>query len=359
MNQQKQVRRENGRVLATRQVYKKLTKRRMYWLVLALLAVVSLLFIDILTGPAWLTPKEVFAGLFQPTAVPANTQIIVRLMRLPIALMAVVVGASLGVAGAEMQTILNNPLASPYTLGVSSAASFGAALAIVLGRGIGPVSELWLVPTNAFVFAILSSLLINLIAKTRYGAVHTIILTGVAFSFLFTSLLSFLQYVAHENELQAIVFWMFGSLQGATWNQIAIVSLVLLLTLPLLIRNAWRLTALKLGDGKVKSMGINVEQLRLNVLILIAVLTAVSVCFVGSIGFVGLVAPHLARWLVGDDQRFLLPGSALLGAIMLSVSSIASKLLIPGAIFPVGITTSIIGIPFLLVIILSAKRPYS
>jgi iron complex transport system permease protein len=339
--------------------YHKLIKRKLTVILSAVVLLAALLILDLMTGPAGLSLKEVLWAILSPGSSSKQTFVIVWLMRLPIAAMALAVGASLGVAGAEMQTILDNPLASPYTLGISSAASFGAALAIVAGKELIPVSQVLVVPVNAFIFALISSLLVYAVAKTKRGASHTIILAGVAFSFLFTSLLSFLQFMAKEDEMQAIVFWMFGSLEAATWTKVGIVALVLFISLPFLFGDAWKLTALKFGDSKAKSMGLNVGWLKLKVLIIISVMTAVSVCFTGTIGFLGLVAPHIARSFVGEDQRFLVPCSAIFGAIMLSFASIVSKTIISGTIFPVGITTSLIGIPFLLAIILKKRRSYT
>ena len=341
-----------------RQLYTGIIQRRVRLVTILSVALLLLFIIDVCTGPAWLSPASVFSALFTPCDVDPKTYTIVCVIRTPIALMALVVGASLGAAGAELQTILGNPLASPYTLGISSAASFGAALAIVLGRSIIPVSEIYLVPVNAFIFAMLSSLLIYALVKAKYGGSQTIVLAGVVFSFLFNSLVSLLEYVAKENEFEAIVFWMFGSLQNATWAKVGVVAALFALTLPFLIRDAWKLTALKLGDSKARSMGVNTERLGLKVILLVSVMTAISVSFVGTIGFIGLVAPHVARSFAGEDQRFFLPSSALAGAVMLSFASIVSKMILPGAIFPVGITTSFIGVPFLLFIILRQKRTY-
>jgi len=345
-------------LLTPRQLYRQITVRK-WWVLLGGTAVLLTLFIiDIITGPAWLSPAGVFSTLLSPQQATPKDYTIVWVIRAPIAVMALLVGASLGTAGAELQTILDNPLASPYTLGISSAASFGAALAIVLGKSLLPVRELFIVPLNAFAFAMLSSLCIYAIAKVKQAAAGTIVLTGIVFSFLFNSLVSFLQYIARENEFQAIMFWMFGSLQSANWTKVALVAGVLLITLPILFLDAWKLTALTMGDHRAQSMGINTSRLRFKIILLVSVLTAIPVCFVGTIGFVGLVAPHVARFFTGEDQRFFLPCSALAGAIMLSFASIVSKTILPGSIFPVGITTSFIGIPFLLFILLRQKKSY-
>ena len=144
----------------------------------------------------------------------------------------------------------------------------------------------------------------------------------------------------------------------ATWPKVAIVGVTILIVIPFFLRDAWKLTAIRLGDSKAKSLGINVERLRIKSLILISLLTSIAVCFVGIIGFIGLVSPHIARMLVGEDQRYYVPASLLGGALLLSVSSIVSKIIIPGAIFPIGIATSCIGVPFFLYLILRRRSEF-
>jgi len=341
-----------------RELYAKATWRK-YVLLLSLAATcIVTLIIDVSTGPAQLPISEVFKTIISPTQSDPTIHVIVWVIRLPMALMAILIGASLAIAGAEMQTILDNPLASPYTLGVSAAAGFGAALAMVLGVGVIPHAETVLIPLNAFIFSMLACLLIFFISKIKGVSTETMVLAGNALLFLFNSLLALLQYLASEEELQAVVFWLFGSLLKATWPKLGIVATVLLITTPLLLVDAWKLTALRLGDEKAKSLGINVERLRLKVFIWISFLSAAAVCFVGTIGFIGLVGPHVARMFVGEDQRFFLPMSALAGAVLLSAASIGSKVIIPGAIFPIGIVTSFIGVPFFLALILLKRREF-
>ncbi|OEU58596.1 MAG: iron ABC transporter permease [Desulfuromonadales bacterium C00003096] len=340
------------------ELYRKITWRK-YILLLSLAATcIVTLIIDVSTGPAQLPISEVFRTIMSPGQSDPTTHVIVWVIRLPMALMAILIGAALAIAGAEMQTILDNPLASPYTLGVSAAAGFGAALAMVLGVGVIPHAETVLIPLNAFIFSMLACLLIFFISKIKGVSTETMVLAGIALLFLFNSLLALLQYLASEEELQAVVFWLFGSLLKATWPKLGIVTTVLLITTPLLLMDAWKLTALRLGDEKAKSLGINVERLRLKVFIWISFLAAAAVCFVGTIGFIGLVGPHVARMFVGEDQRFFLPMSALAGAALLSAASIGSKLIIPGAIFPIGIVTSFIGVPFFLALILLKRREF-
>ncbi len=351
-------RRTAGLATTSKYIYKHITGRKIS-IILAMAVVAFLLFLlDVSVGPAMLSPGEIFRSIFLPQSMRKVTRFIVWELRLPIALMAIIAGASLAAAGAEMQTILNNPLASPYTLGVSAAAGFGAAVAIVLGFGVVPLGAAIIVPVNAFFFSMLTSIMILALAKKKNLSAETMVLAGIAVLFLFHAGMAVLEYFAAEEELQAIVFWMFGSLSKTTWPKLGFAVMVFVVIVPLLFKDAWKLTALRLGEDKAKSLGVNVERLRLRVLILVSVLTGTVVAFVGTIGFVGLAGPHIARMLVGEDQRYFLPASILCGSVLLSTSSILSKIVIPGTIFPIGIITSFIGVPFLLFLLLRSKRGF-
>lgn len=308
------------------------------------------LLLDVATGPALLSVLEVARAVFGQ-AVEPTVDAIVWSIRLPVALTALVVGASLGLSGAIMQTILNNPLASSYTLGISAGAGFGAALVIVLGASL-PVPEALAIPANAMLFAGIACAGVYLIGGARAATAEALVLAGIALLFLFQALTSLLQLVASPEALQQVVFWLFGSLQKATWAKLGVLALVFAGCLPWLARDVWRLTALKLGDARASALGVNVRALRIRSFVLISCLTGVAVAFVGTIGFVGLVAPHVARMLGGEDQRSFLPLSALAGAALLSLASVASKALVPGAVFPIGIVTSLIGVPFFVWLVL-------
>lgn len=322
---------------------------------LIILVTISFL-VDISTGPARLSIIDVVKSLTNSDSVGSQTNIIVKIIRLPIATMALLVGACLAIAGTEMQAILNNSLASPYTLGISSAASFGAALSLMFGNSVLPeIVQDIATPIFAFVFSLGSSLVIYTIGKFRKDRA-TIILTGIAIGFLFSALNSILTYFVSDEVLRGITNWSQGNILGATWSKNTIVFVVFIIVTPFLFKDSWKLTALCLGDSTAKSLGVQVERLRTKVLVLTSVITAIAVCFVGTIGFVGLVAPYIAKNLVGEEQRFYIPVSLLTGAFMLSISSILSKTVIPGGQIPLGIITSIIGIPFLLMLILKKGR---
>ncbi|MEZ3499203.1 FecCD family ABC transporter permease [Pantoea sp. KPR_PJ] len=332
--------------------YHQVLRRRMLMIAVLVLAIVASLVLDFTLGPAGLSLPTLLQSLLHPDAVDAGTRVIVWDIRLPYALMAVVVGFCLGLAGAEMQTILNNPLASPFTLGVSSAAAFGAALAIILGIGIPGVPDQWLISANAFVFALFAALMLD--GVTRWTRVSTsgVVLFGIALVFTFNALVSMMQFIASEDTLQGLVFWTMGSLARASWEKLGVLSAAFALLLPFSLLSSWKLTALRLGEDRAISFGIDVRRLRLATLLRISILSALAVAFVGPIGFIGLVAPHIARMIFGEDHRYYLPASALTGALVLSMASVASKNLIPGVIIPVGIVTSLVGVPFFLSIIL-------
>ncbi|MBB5916208.1 iron complex transport system permease protein [Nocardia transvalensis] len=332
--------------------------RRRGLLVLALLILAVVLFVaDVGVGGSGLSLPELLQGVFTPWHAPETVKQIVWNIRMPMSVVGVLVGASLAVAGVQMQTILNNPLAEPYTLGISAAAGFGAALNVVAGVTVIPmVGSLLSMAGTAWIFAMIACAVILGFSLVRGASTETMILLGIAMVFLFTALLSLMQYVASDAQLQQVVFWTMGSLGRADWPQVTLLAVVFCVITPLFRRSAWTLTTLRLGDDRARALGVSVERTRMWVLVGVSVLAATAVAIAGSIGFVGLVGPHAARMLVGENQRHLLPASALCGAILLSGASIASKLLVPGVIVPVGIITSIVGVPVFLVLILTKRR---
>ncbi|WP_376712554.1 MULTISPECIES: FecCD family ABC transporter permease [Photorhabdus] len=332
--------------------YRYILRRRIVMMVFIVLIIGASLVLDFTIGPSGLSLSSLWQTLVSPESMDAGTRVIVWDIRLPYALMAVVIGLSLGLAGAEMQTILNNPLASPSTLGVAQAAAFGAALAIVSGIGIPGVPDQWFISANAFIFALLAALVLDTITRWTRVATSGVVLFGIALVFTFDALVSMMQFIATEDTLQGLVLWTMGSLARATWIKLGVMLLVFVAVFPISMMNSWRLTALRLGEDRAISFGIDVRRLRLGALLRISILAALAVAFVGPIAFVGLIAPHIARMMFGEDHRFYLPASALIGALVLSMASIASKNLIPGVVIPVGIVTALVGVPFFLSIIL-------
>ncbi len=325
------------------------------WLWTSGLAVLAACLLDISQGSGELPLARLLPALWQSEANDPLAHAILWQLRLPIALMAVTVGASLAMAGAQMQTLLHNPLADPFTLGVSAAASVGAGLGLILhldlvqlvlpswqslaGAGLG-------VTLNAFLFALGASLMLWSAQRLPGVGVQTLVLLGIALMFFFNALLGVLQFVASPEALQQLIFWSMGSLERSSWSRLAVLSLVIALCAVVFHRRRSELTALSLGEAQARALGVDVRRLRLSGLMCTALLTATAVSFVGSIGFIGLVAPHIARLLVGEQQQRLLPLSALIGALLLSLTSILSRSLIPGVLLPLGMITALIGLPF-------------
>ncbi|WP_082652500.1 iron ABC transporter permease [Aureimonas sp. AU12] len=315
--------------------------------------------VDIAVGSGTLSLREVAEALLWPGSAEAATRFIVWDLRMPMTLMALVTGVSLSLSGLLMQTILDNPLAEPFTLGVSSAAGFGAALS--LGFSVSVTSALPFLPpelvtaVNAFLFALLAAGLV--LALSRGGtSVQSITLLGIALHFVFSSLLSLVQYMASVDQLQSIVFWLMGSLQRATWLKVAIAGGLCLAALPLVMINAWSLTAMRSFGEEAAVFGVRVRRLRILMLALSALLAGAVTAVVGIIGFIGLVGPHVARMLVGEDHRFTIAATIAVGAVFAVLASLATKTIVPGAVLPLGMVTSLTGLPFFIFLVLRQTR---
>ena len=344
-----------GETLSSIQEYRRTVRRRIAFVILFLAVTAALFLANVMIGSSDITLREVLAILFTGKGQGHKPMIVIQ-VRLPMALMAAVIGASLGIGGCEIQTILRNPIASPYTLGITNAATFGAALGLILHINFLGVPDALAITSNAFFFALLASALVYAFSRMRGAGSHTIILFGMAQNFLFSALTMILQYISDDEDLKSLVFWSMGSLLKSTWKKFWIVAAAVAVCAVVLRRNAWKLTAMSLDDTKAQSLGVNTQRMRRIVILSSSLLTAVAVCFVGTIGFVGMVAPHIARQITGEDQRFFLPMSALVGAVVVSVSFTISKLVIPGVVLPIGLVTSVIGVPFFLTIIFRQMR---
>ncbi len=305
-------------------------------------------------GLGGLSFSQFMDGLLNPSSTqPAS--LIVWQLRLPRVLLAIAGGASLALAGAGLQAILLNPLAEPFLLGVSSAACLGAALAIVLGFTFTPWSQAPLV-LNALIMSCLAASFIYALARLKGAGPRTIILAGLAINFIFSAIVASLQFLAQDAQLRDLMFWMMGSLQmSASYDTVLAVGLSCLLGFAGLISQAGNLNALAAGAETAHSLGVNANRVNLFTLLLTCLLAAVAVAFMGAIGFVGLLAPHLARALWGGDHRYLLPAAALTGAFLLLTADTLARLLLWPLDVPVGIMTALLGGPFLLFLLLKAS----
>lgn len=330
--------------------------RRKLIAISALLLVAFISFVvATVVGPINLSASQLLDALLHPNTAPEQASVVLWDLRLPASVMALLIGASLGLAGGMMQTILDNPLAEPFTLGISAAAAFGAAMSIVLGINLIAHPQFNLALAAALA-ALVAVAVVAAAAVWRGAAAETMILLGIALSFFFQALLSLMQYGATLEALQQIVFWTLGSMQRATWLANGIIGALLAAAVPFVVLNAWRLTALRLGDARAASLGISVSRLRVTTLIVASLLAAASVAFAGVIGFIGLVGPHIARMLVGEDQKFYLPASAAAGALLLTAAHAVSITVKPGLVIPIGIITAIVGVPFFVFLIFSRYR---
>ncbi len=298
------------------------------------------------------------------SAVSPRVEAIIWNIRLPQALTSIAAGAGLAVAGAVMQSILRNPLGSPFTLGISHAAAFGAALAVMLLSGQGPSSALptaatanpWLTTAAAFCFSVIAAMIIISVSRLRGATPEVMVLTGVALGALFTAATMFLQYFADDVQLAAMVFWTFGDTARASWSELAVIGSAALLASLYFIANSWNFNAIDTGDETARSLGVRVEGFRLTAMLLAAMLTAVIIAFLGIIGFVGLVVPHMVRRLIGSDHRFLLPASILSGGLLLLISDTAARLILAPHVLPVSVLTAFIGAPVFIHLIIRGKR---
>jgi iron complex transport system permease protein len=286
-------------------------------------------------------------------------------IRLPQALAAMFAGGGLAISGAVMQAILRNPLGSPYTLGISHAAAFGAAFSVmILGSGIMSSSNVgavtitnpYLTTLSAFFFSIFAAGLIMMVAHLRGTTPEVMVLTGVALGALFTAGTMFLQFFADDMQLAAMVFWTFGDTARASWQELAFIGIILLPCTLFFLANSWNYNAIDAGDETAKGLGVKVQQLRLTSMLLASMLTAVLIAFLGVIGFVGLVVPHMVRRVIGSDHRFLLPASLLAGGGLLLLSDTVARLLLAPHVLPVSVLTAFLGAPMFFWLILRGKN---
>jgi iron complex transport system permease protein len=286
-------------------------------------------------------------------------------IRLPQALAAVVAGVGLSVAGVAMQSILRNPLGSPFTLGISNAGAFGAAVSVVLlgtGRMTSTIASAvvlnnpYLTTMVAFVFCLLATAVILLISKIRGASPEVMVLAGVALSSLFTAGTMFLQYFADDTQLAAVVFWTFGDVGRINWQELGIMTAVVAAACIYFIANRWNYNSIDAGDETAKGLGVNVEWVRNAGMVVAALVSAVIVSFLGVIGFVGLVCPHMVRRIIGDDQRYLIPGSCVMGAILLLASDTVARVIVAPYVLPVAILTAFMGAPVFIYLLLRGYR---
>ncbi|MEW6556071.1 MAG: iron chelate uptake ABC transporter family permease subunit [Elusimicrobiota bacterium] len=325
-------------------------------LILLALGLLMTILVTLTIGPVHIPVGIVIKVLFSkivsiPQTWQDNFQEIILNVRLPRILLGVFAGCALSISGCTMQALFRNPMASPYVCGVASGGAFGASLIIVLG-----ISQVLVMPV-AFFFSLLTVFLVYHLAKVgRKIPVETLLLSGIALSLFFSALTSFIQYMAKEEELRQIIFWLMGGLWASNWNKVLSVFPVILLGILCLLYFSRELNILLLGEEQALDVGVEVEGTRKIILILTALITASAVATCGIIGFVGLVIPHIMRIIIGPDHRFLLLASAISGSIFLVWVDTFARILISPTELPVGIITALIGVPFFLFLLRRRKR---
>lgn len=355
--------RKNEKTLSVSEQYN-VAKAKKLAIIFILLALVFLFFVvSVFVGSGTLSFKEVFLAIFNKGSETAR--LIVRRIRFPRVIAALIAGGGLAVSGLVMQTVLKNPLASPTTLGVSNAAVFGANFAIiVVGAGAFhsthgswlSISNPYLVSTFSFLSAIIAAGSILLLARLKNLNASAIVLAGVAVSAIFQAGTTLIQYFASDTQVASAVYWTFGDLGRASYKTDLIMFIVVAVSTLFFFLKRWDFSAMSGGIAYAKTLGVNTRFMTIISLLLASLITSVTFSFLGIIGFVGLTAPQFMKRIVGDDYRFLLPSSFLAGALLLLISDILGRLPIFGTSVPVGVVTSLIGGPVFLAILLRRKK---
>ena len=336
---------------------------RRKWLALLALAGLTLAaaLASLTAGSSGLSWEELLSALAGRGT--RQTSAIIWNIRMPRVAAALAVGTALAMCGCIMQNVLRNPLASASTLGVSQGASFGAAVAIIcLGAGTQvnaggtaaalTISSPWTVTVCAFLGGMGTTAVILLLSRLRGISPSAMVLAGVAISAMFTGGTTLVQYFADDVMVASVVYWTFGSLARAGWSEIALIALLSLLAFLFFLLHRWNYNAMEGGLHTAKSLGVPIEFLVPASMAACALISSVAVAFVGCINFIGLIASHIARRFVGNDFRFLIPCTALCGAVLLLAADVACRTLAPPAVLPIGALTSFLGAPLFLFILM-------
>ena len=299
---------------------------------------------------------EVYSIIFHGMADETFAEESVWHLRLPRVIIAVLAGFGLAIAGTMMQGTLRNPLASPFTLGIAAGASFGASLALYLSEGA--IISRYLLIASSFFFALVPTFLIILMTRYRKATPETMILTGISMLYLFGAFQGLVQFISSPTTVQAAMIWGVGTLARASWAQAVPMAIVVICFVPLLVWKAWPVNILGAGDEVAESLSVRTERTRVSVLVLSTLLTAGIVCFTGTIGFIGLVAPHLCRMVMGGDNRFLIPAAGFLGAALLLGADTIGRMVIAPESLPVGALVSLIAGPIFICMLVRKKEGY-
>ena len=318
-------------------------------------------------GAVEISQKQIFAIIFKKIGINLSTNFTIQQestlfeIRLPRIILGGFVGAALGISGAAMQGLFRNPLADPSLIGISSGAALAATIVVIVGDWVSislpPFVALFAFPIAAFVGAIITTIIIyRLSTIAGQTAVATLLLAGIAINALAQAFSGFLTFYATDTQIRSLTFWKLGSLGGGNWSSILAIAPFVLIPIFLFSKLARPLNALLLGESEAGHLGFNIEQIKKIIVVLVALSVGASVAFTGLITFVGLIVPHLLRLIIGPDHRYLLPGSALLGACLLLAADFAARTLVSPAEMPIGVLTAITGAPFFLWLLLRDRQ---
>lgn len=330
--------------------------QRILWLALPLAMLAGLM-----CGPVFLSPKSVFSGLVTVFSDQGSLRdsLILFSIRLPRVVLAALIGVILAGAGAAMQGLFRNPLADPSLIGVASGASAGAGCAVVFGSLLLPAAWLGisLVSLGAFLGGFVAVLAVYHLATTEQGtSVSTMLLAGIAISALAGALNSLFGFFADNDMLRRISLWQMGSLDGASWERVALVAGAALLVAVQLPRQSMALNALLLGESEARHLGVAVDRLKRKVIFITALGVGIAVASSGIIAFVGLMVPHWVRLLIGPDHRYLIPNSLWLGALFMVVADTLARIIFLPAELPTGVLTALLGAPFFVTLLVQQRR---
>jgi iron complex transport system permease protein len=336
-----------------------MTERRRFRTILIIVLPVAVFFASLAVGAYPIAPGQFLRALASPlfpgfaVGLPDAVRDIVFGIRLPRLLLALVAGAGLAVSGASLQALFKNPLVNEYILGISSGAAFGASLSLVLlGGGVPP-------QISAFVFAVAAVLVVLAMARSSDSPVVTLLLTGVIVSAFFSALLSLVEFFASPYALQSLFYWLMGNLSLTGWSQLAVSLPLMAAGILGLVLMRWRMNVLSMSEEEARALGVGVRREKILVVSLATLITAAAVSVAGIIGWVGLIVPHLVRMMVGPDNRKVVPLSAALGGAFLMLADDLARTLAVSFEIPVGIFTSLIGIPFFIVLLKRSRRIWS
>jgi iron complex transport system permease protein len=357
--------RQTGRII---EAHRALIRPKIYLFIWLLLGLLVLIIGSIAVGSYDISLAKIIRTVFGLEEGPYK--IVVWDIRMPRITAAMITGCALGLSGLATQSLLRNPLASPFTLGISQGAAFGAAFSIVVIGAAGmnqsalrtadantfTILNVYAVTFFAFLGAITATLVILLLARLKKMSPESIILAGVALSALFTSGTILIQYFATDVEIATVVFWTFGDVARSNWQEIGFLGVVTVGVIVYFVFQRWNLNALAAGDDSAKGLGVEINRLRLAGMFLAALVAALATAFHGVIAFLGLLAPHIARRLTGSDHGLLIPFSCIVGSLLLLAADTLGRLLVGSGSLPVGVLTSFMGAPLFLYLLMKGLR---